>query len=702
MPTLKRQLENGKSIEFKAIGAEIVPTERLHDFWAKIPAPPTVTPDEEKVLRMLEQRLSYAKERHMKRIDIYNENYLQYRSINFYNKLYGSYPSYWNMWGVNIFIPKTFEAVEGMRADLKRRSPDFSVKPGPGTPDADKMNIMAHGEWERSDSNKEALEALDDAIIWGRGTLRTDLVIDRKDEHALSFDAQGKLVYTPGKVTKYYGAASRHVDPYDVLPEPNPAIANYEQMHWCFVRHLDHVEDVRNHFKALHEAGVTGITDAYTYLKPGGDLNDYKYLRTYMDDIYRISGLNERYPATTNQISVHASINLEQGYKDGLIEWFEYFEKDRWIVFSQALILRDTPNPLPHKELPLRGMTLFDAKTFHGPGLPEVMRWLQVIENVLTEEGLNNIVMNVHRMFAVNSRALQDEDELKVRPFGIVHLKPLPNLKVQDAIQPIPFPPIGQDYFEFLQINRQNIQTATGSSEFNTGGVTKEAKVERATVANLISRGSGIRLNEIARRFEQNLIQPAVEQLVAIIQFYYKTDLGGLNKLDVPFTQDGQTQYHTFLPKDAADLTPQDIEGLGENIITLDQIQGHMKVEVKGGTRLVLEPQEEQQLKMDFVQWANQLVRVTGVGPDGKPVGEPIFDVTPMAIKVAEEVFQIPDAEKLLAKKQTPPNAPGLPGPLTTPSVDNMLAMASQAGPGGQPGTPPTGPPQPLPPPAGK
>lgn len=702
---LKRKLADGTDKEYKSVGKviEITPAEGLKDKWALIPSAPSLTTEGQKTLDMLEERLSAAKQAHIRFVDVANACYLQYRSINYYNALWGGFPSYWNQWGANIFIPRTFEVVEAMRAQLKSREPDWSIKPL-GQEYAkykDQVQKLSHSEWHRSHSTAEAIEALDDAIMWGNGYLINQVVNNQKTEKKIIFDADGNLDFKDEVVTKYYGIASTRIDPYDFFPEPNPNatrvnhnVAGRGGLSWCFMREIVDVEDLRAEFQALSDAKAYGVTDNYKYLKPGGDLTDYKYIRTYIDELYQIR-TDMRYPATlSDEFGRRTVLATEVAYSQGKIEKWTYFEDDRKIEFAMGLILRDMPNPLPHKKKPISKMSLFSGKTFRSVGIPELMRWLQILENVLYDSGLSNLVMGVHKMFAVNERYLEDEGDLVVRPFGIVRLKNLPGVKIGDAIQQIEFEPLHQDYFNFLQLNGANIKTMTGSSEFATGGATRESKNETATVANRIVQGGMLRAGEIARKFETELIADAVEQHIANMQMYYQIDIGGEDGIDVEVS-DGS--FLRFLPRNVKDMTAQDLKDVSDKmtnegykgIMTLDQIQGSYRVEVRGGSSMTLDPDDEADREMKFIQWAATVVdpdKAIGRDPKtGQLIGAPLFDIKKIALEGAREIFDKQNAEDYLYQSPADRVAAG-----STDPKDIAAAQAQQQSTSSPPNPPAT------------
>ena len=233
-------------------------------------------------------------------------------------------------------------------------------------------------------------------------------------------------------------------------------------MGWCFERSVVDAQELREQYQILNEKGAYGVTDSWQYVKPGGDTADYKYLRSEINNLFMLRN-DPRTPGTIDDIVGRTGLSTSSRnpvFSKDKIEVWEYWERDRYIVFTgTGLILRDSPNPYPHKQIPYHKYNLVEMNEFWSMGMPGIMRWLQIEENLLHDQALNNIVMAVHKMFAVNARYLEDESELVARPFGIIHLKQLNNVNVRDAIMPIDYSMDMGNYFEFMRMNSQNIVT---------------------------------------------------------------------------------------------------------------------------------------------------------------------------------------------------------------------------------------------------
>jgi len=151
--------------EFTHIGG-IVATEKLSKVWQKVPVAPM--PDEATIntLTMLNERLGIAKDAKMFMHDRWNQGYLQYRSINYYSLIYGGFPTYWNQWGMSVFIPRTFETIESMKTQMMGRTPDFNISPIRPSKARDGKNLayLTKSEYKRSKTQVEVAETVHDCL----------------------------------------------------------------------------------------------------------------------------------------------------------------------------------------------------------------------------------------------------------------------------------------------------------------------------------------------------------------------------------------------------------------------------------------------------------------------------------------------------------------------------------------------------------
>lgn len=660
---------------------KIVPTEKLDQKWSEVPDRPTPSRDEVQKLSMLDERLATAKAYKEKKHDIWNFSYLQYRSVNHITGLYGGWPSFWNIWGTGVFIPRTFETIESIKVQVMGRRPDFVVKPTlPVTSvKADGLNKLTHSEWDRSNTQEEVSETVHDALVYGSGIVRTDLLNKKKQEMSLKWkkDRDGRIYvdYESELVQKYYGVGSRRVDPYDLYPNPSPEAYKMSTVKWLFERSVTDAWDLREEYRILADSGAKGVTDQWQYIKPGGDVNDYKYLRNEIDALYNKT--DTRYPGNISEMVSGTTLRPTQDNTKEKIEVWEYWEEDRYIVMTgTGLILRDSPNPYPHKKIPYVKFGVIDCNEFWPMGIPEYMRWLQIAENVLYDEGLSNVIMSVHKMFAINSRYLEDEGELVVRPHGKIHLKQIPNVKLSDAIMPIEYSQQMGNYFEFMRLNTQNIQTVTGVSPYQTGGVTKESKVERATVANRLAFAGSARIEEISRHINDSMVKGIVDQYISIIQFYYQNaDPFSEEGLPIETQKAGKSYYVKYLAKPNGEITEEDrTQAIQEGyvgIIAQDEIQGRYKVVTEGGSKMPLDPDERARLKLEFLKLAQTTVESAGTTPDGQPIQKPIFNVKRIAEEVAKEMFEITDPEEYVVQEE-PKVEPKMPSMGSPEITDNL------------------------------
>ncbi len=249
-----------------------------------------------------------------------------------------------------------------------------------------------------------------------------------------------------------------------------------------------------------------------------------------------------------------------------------------------------------------------------------------------------------------------------------------------------------------------SIQKVTGTSEFQTGGSIKDANMDTATVANRLAFAGASRISEVSRHIEEDMTTTVVEHMVANIQFYYQNVGDKLEGGHMPIKiqkSAGEDRWMKYMPQQSDTLTEQDhADALAEGfdgIIAQDQIQGRMSVVVKGGSSLPVDPDKKKAQFANFAKFAQSATvssQQPGTDPKtGQPtmitVQTPVFDFQKVAMKAAEEVFDIGDPEEYAYKAATPdqgqiqqpggvtdPNAPQIPATdATAPLPDQNTAI---------------------------
>lgn len=662
-----------------------VKAEMRQEKWAKVPRySPTLA--EAETLKELDKRWGIALDARRKRFDVWNYSYLQYRSINYFSLLYGSFPSYWNAWGQGVFIPLTFQAIETMKRQMKLRIPDWMIEGF--TPEArkneDYVKYITRSEWQRSGAQREVMECVHDTILYGRSFLSPHLRQEYADREVEEIDEiTGEIKKVSKSVIVYYGAAMRRIDPYDWFPEPNTHATSINnpnpdrRKNWGFERYIMDVEILRDTYKNLANSNGN-----WKYLKPGGDLTDYKYLRSQVDELFTLNE-NALSPGTLDDLtSIRVPSSRKFDENEGKIEVLEYWERGRHVVLAGGIILLDTPNPYPHGEIPIVDAPCYESNEYDSPGVPEVVRFLQLSENVLWDQVLSNVVMSVHKMIAVNRNYVEDEGELTVRPLGIIHLKPQPGVRVSDAMQMIDFGAIHQDIFNVITMLKQQFEGTTGQTGFVTGQASPETKVERVGVARQLVAAGNLVVRDIARNIEDYLIGEAVRQMIFIIQKYYRTAIGNETMLPVRVEEGDKVEFYAYVANLQEDIGVDESLGLvGEGrykgIITADSLDGKYGVKVKGASSIPLSPEDEEARQLRFLEMANMVGKpmVDAAGQvqadptTGKAIQVPIFDIEKVATKVARDVFGIADPEEYKWKPPTPaaPASPDTTSPEAIP-----------------------------------
>lgn len=593
---------------------------------------PVYTPskEDEEVLRIVDQRYYDAKESRKTRETIWNYSYLQFKSINYYNRQYGQ--EFLEGFGLRVFVPRTFETIESIIPQLNGRPPEFIVS-GKNPQDdkrADFIDIVLSNEWDRADTQRQITISTFDSLVFGTGILLNYLRDDRREvEEINEVDDDGNVIsYEKEEFVDYFGVYSKSLDPYNCFPDPN-ADENKDSLRFFVYREVVDVDELREEYR------LKGFNDNWKYLTEGGNVDDFGKIRQEIDTIYTATDV--RTPGNFSDLIGQGRSTVDRKIKKNLIEKFTYFEKDRMVVIANGVVLRDTPSPFPHKTIPISVIRDYAlSHEFWGMGEPEIIRWLQVESNTLHNLALDATAMSVGQMIAVNSAYIQDESELVVKPFGIVHLKPIPGLNVRDAIQPVVTPDVKSSVFRMMQENKSITQSTTGVSDFIIGA--SKGGAETATEANRLAEASVARIREKARIIEQEGVKDIVEQWMPMIAEFYSEDMV------FRITKKDKTEFIKFVSKNRADLSQEEIEQYKQegymDVITVDDLRGKFDITVKGASTLPVNKDIIRGMWMQLLNLAASIKRTDGTD---------VFNVDKIAYETLKEGFERQDALDFLS-----------------------------------------------------
>lgn len=574
---------------------------------------------------------------------IWDYDYLFYKSVLTYNNLYGT--DYLNAFGMQIFVPRTFQTVESIAAQLNSRKTEFIVE-GEGLIDsfvAPYFQKMDNIEWKRSKAETEKADATKDALIFGNGYIFNPYVDNTVERHfpktvseELAGDFQdpedGKpqedtvdvkkpIEWEKKMMTYYRGMKPRRLNPYYVFPDP--AARDDSDWQFCYVYSIMRVDKLRSF--VVSKGWMTQV-EANEKINPNLSVEWFDSIRDTIDSLYdteitpwtRTDNYNRR--RSTSSAS-------KQKYLRNMVAIVERFEEDLYEVRldGSKIELHKDYNIYPHKKIPI--IPLWDYKVndeFPGMGEPQVIRWQQIEENKIHNLTMNAMLLSIVQRYAINSSLLQDETDLSFQnPFKPIRLKNLPGISVNQAIMPMAQPDVKQTPFELMALVKDTIQQTTGATDFIVGA--SQDKNDTLGQSRGLAMATSSRISEKARGIDEGATVKIVEQWHPCYFYFYDEEM--------EFRLTGEKKYVMYLPLDRG----VDNEDPAKVAVAIEKLNGKIPNGVTGQTLVQVYKNagyEEVIFRSDIVGNCTVTVKISDVDVDNqKEVGEGM-----QALKLMDEI----------------------------------------------------------------
>lgn len=457
-------------------------------------------------------------------------------------------------WGLAVFVPFTFQTIAGIESQLNGRPPQYRIAPANVPSDsktAEFVGKFSRAEFRRANAQRVIADATQTSLIFGTSFLRSKFRYDawKKKFIADVDEATGKPRYEERLKTFYKGWSLEEDHPLQVyLPKTHA----HDKNKWPFyiVRDLVDIREVKAYYDAHPELSYKGN---HNRIQPGGDLTDDLACYYQQDILYRLPSV--RYPGSarevTNSLFPRTRVAAQLDGKHMVERFRVFFEaEDEWAVIVHGRVVEYHPNPLEStKELPVTVMRDYEIKHHPwGMGEPELIRWLQFEANSLHNLALDSSKYSVSPVFAMNGAYLQDEDEFEITPGKIIHLKNIPNLSVDNAIQALNLPEVKSSIFKMLDINEDVIRKTTGAGSFVVGG--DAVNPTSATESNNLKAAATTRIYDRARRLEQDTLCEVIRTQLSFMAEFYDEEM------TVKVTDQ---EFYKFLPGSMGDYSEQEI-----------------------------------------------------------------------------------------------------------------------------------------------
>jgi hypothetical protein len=438
-------------------------------------------------------------------------------------------------WRSAVPIPYVFSIIENLVPRMVAQLPWFTAMPvGPeDVIPAKAMELKLRYSAERVNLHLELILAIKSALKFGTGIVKTfyaqefskayemvpmvrevllsepELAPDGSPVTDMDGNTQMTQVPTQEPVLDEMGNPVMVAEPYEYLKYQGPSAS------WV---------DIFNFWPAPDATDIQGaryvIQRSYRELSELQDLIDAGVYRLPS----HISTIDELFTSEEESgKEIRESEIGEDGDSDDTtrrpVELLEFwFRSSNRVVTiaNRTAVIRSQENPFWHGEKPfVRFVDYLLEGEFWGAGEAEAVEGLQDLANALVNQRIDNVRLTMDRMFAVNTKALEDERDLVVRPGAIVRVSGdyLPS----EAIMPLDLGDVNSSAFEEAAEVERLIERTSGVSDFTLG--TEEEGVNRtATGVSLMTESGNTKVALKVKQMELMALLPLARHWGSIVQ----------------------------------------------------------------------------------------------------------------------------------------------------------------------------------------
>jgi hypothetical protein len=438
-------------------------------------------------------------------------------------------------WRSAVYMPYVFSVIENIAPKMVSHLPDFVCRPiGPeDVIPAKGMEYMLKHASEMSDLHAELVLAIKSGLKFGTGILKNFYKQDiRKayekvpatqqvpqsqpqmnEDGSTAFDMDGNPITTttmveepvlddmgqpvmisrPYEYEVYSGPASKWVDVFDFWPAPEAT--DIQDARYVIQRSMRTVEEVEE----LIAQGVYRLPPGMTSV---GDL--------WATEDENGTDIREQ------------EVDLGNGNTDPnrhSCELLEFWTNDNRVitVANRAWVIRVQENPFWHGEKPyVRFVDYLQEGEFWGIGEVEAIEGLQDLANALINQRVDNVRLTTDAMFAVNTKAVEDERDLVIRPGGVIRISG--DFMPSEAFQRIEMGDVTSQSFQEAQMIEQMIERVSGVTAYQLG-MDSESNLNRtATGVSLITEAGNSKFALKVKLMELLALRPLARQWGSIIQ----------------------------------------------------------------------------------------------------------------------------------------------------------------------------------------
>jgi len=215
--------------------------------------------------------------------------------------------------------------------------------------------------------------------------------------------------------------------------------------------------------------------------------------------------------------------DFEQELDDDIkrdIEILEYWEDDRIIVVAnQKTLICDKKNPFEHKRKPFVAIKLIPVPNeFYGIGIIEPIEGLQNELNTKHNQRLDNVNLILNQMWTVLRGAIDDYDQLKSRPGGIITVNDM------GGIKPLVVPDATMGAYREELSCMDRIKETTGATELIQGMSQQGQKDMTATEVTIKTKQASTRIDFYYKLMAETGLRGLGNMFIALDQQFIKEE----------------------------------------------------------------------------------------------------------------------------------------------------------------------------------
>jgi len=397
-------------------------------------------------------------------------------------------------WRANICFNIVAPALYGALQEIIEAPPVFNATPG-GKDDIDKIpiiNVVLKYTLYASDYLSELVKTFYDAIQYGVAVTQ----VYYKEDPRLVSDL---VKFDDEKGIEEY--KEREINDKKIVDEL-VSIRNFfwdemadslENSRDCIRRYVINIDEFKRAYSRYKWAKNVD------YVVAGGDTSMYEYYDVPED-------------VTGDQVEVL---------------WYWSRAKDKLIIKANNVLIRSTPNPNMHKELPFaRYVGIVKPHYFCGRGFPELVKDTQEELNTYRNMMIDQAKLNIYKTFLVSTRLNLEDEDLVPSPSGHIPVDNEQGESVEKYIKPLEYGGLKPEAFTIVEKLEDNAKRQTGIDDrlqsVQTGGtateqaILKESSLKRIRLIlkvnqwGALTRAGRLRLALIQQFFTQKRVEKVI------------------------------------------------------------------------------------------------------------------------------------------------------------------------------------------------